>query len=214
MKNAPREIQGYLNNLRSELYGEREYFKKAMRQVRSRSKSNPRSHVDCGPLKLLNDSVRHLMQDFKRLEEPFLEDSPEEEDKDVEKSEENSYRVRYATMDFRHRYIWLKSKNNIITLSDQVNRIQTRRIAFDTNTIVQYTAPIDTHEECNTKRPSGRFMTWKRDLKIWMIDYGILRSISWVRSSRMVKFMSGGDIAIHSFLVTSWLNYVPQGSVE
>ena len=140
MKNAPREMKGYLDNLRSELYGERDYFKKAMRQVRSRSKSNPRDHVDCAPLKILNDSVRHLMQDFKRLERPFLEVLPEdEEDKDVEKTEESSpFRVKYAPMDFGHRYIWLRSKKDIVALADQVTRIQSRRIAFDTNTMVQY----------------------------------------------------------------------------
>ena len=120
MKNAPREIKGYLDNLRSELYGEREYFKKAMRQVRSRSKSNPRHHVDCGPLRLLNDSIRHLMQDFKRLEEPFLENPPEEEeDNDIEKSGETSYRARYAPFDLRSRYTWLQSKQDVITLADQ-----------------------------------------------------------------------------------------------
>ena len=136
MKNAPREMKDFLDNLRSELYGEREYFKKAMRQVRSRSKSNPRNHVDCSPLKLLNDSVRHLMQSFKRLEEPFLEDPSEDEQKDVEKSEEISYRTHYAPMDFRHRFIWLRSKADFIALADQVSRIQTRRIAFDMNSAV------------------------------------------------------------------------------
>lgn len=138
MKNAPREIKGYLDNLRTELYGERDYFKKAMRQVRSRSKSNPRDHVDCAPLKILNDSVRHLMQDFKRLERPFLEVPQEEEERDVEKSEESPYRVKYAPMDFKHRYIWMRSKNDVIVLADQVARIQSRRIAFDTNSVVQY----------------------------------------------------------------------------
>ncbi|KAL8795334.1 MAG: hypothetical protein Q9195_002204 [Heterodermia aff. obscurata] len=126
MKNAPREMKGYLDNLRSELYGERDYFKKAMRQ-------------------LLNDSIRHLMQDFKRLERPFLEVPPEdEEDKDVEKTEESSpFRVKYAPMDLRHRYIWLRSKNDVLDLADQVTRIQSRRIAFDTNTLVQSTHDIE-----------------------------------------------------------------------
>ena len=136
MKNAPREMRGYLDNLRSELYGERDYFKKATRQVRSRSKSNPRQHVDCGPLKLLNDSVRHLMQDFKKLEEPFLEDLSNEAEKDVEKSEQMSYRTNYVPMNIRHRFIWLRIKADVVVLADQVNRIQTRRIGFDTNTAV------------------------------------------------------------------------------
>ena len=136
MKNAPREMRDYMDNLRSELYGEREYFKRALRQVKSRSKSNPRSHVDCSPLRLLNDSVRHLMQKFRRLEEPFLEDTSEEDEKDVEKSEQMPYRMPYASMDLRHRFIWLRSKNDILALADSVSRIQTRRIAFDMNSAV------------------------------------------------------------------------------
>ena len=136
MKNAPREMRGYLDNLRSELHGEREYFKKAMRQDKSRSKSNPRQHVDCAPLRLLNVSVKNLVQDFKRLEAPFLEDTEDEEDRDVEKSEQMLYRTKYAPMDLRHRFLWMQIKANVITLADQVNRVQTRRIAFDTNTAI------------------------------------------------------------------------------
>ena len=139
--NADFETIDSLDNLRSELYGERGYFRKAMRQVRSRSKSNPRDRVDCAPLQILNHSVRHLMQDFKRLEGPFLETPVEEdEDKAVEKSEESPYRVRYALMDFTRRYRWLRSKNDVIALADQVTRVQSRRIAFDTNSVVQYAA--------------------------------------------------------------------------
>ena len=96
MKNAPREMKAYVDNLRSELQGERDYFRKAMKQVRSRSRSNPRDHVDCAPLKLLNDSARHLMQDFRRLERPFLDAPQDEEDHDVEKSEEPPYRPKYV----------------------------------------------------------------------------------------------------------------------
>lgn len=81
------------------------------------------------------------MQDFKRLEGPFLETPVEEdEDKAVEKSEESPYRVRYALMDFTRRYRWLRSKNDVIALADQVTRVQSRRIAFDTNSVVQYAA--------------------------------------------------------------------------
>lgn len=76
------------------------------------------------------------MQSFKRLEEPFLEYPSEEEQKDVEKSEVMSYRTHYAPMDFRHRYIWLRSKADFLALADQVSRIQTRRIAFDMNSAV------------------------------------------------------------------------------
>lgn len=190
MKNAPREMKGYLDNLRSELYGERDYFKKAMRQVRSRSKSNPRDHVDCAPLKILNDSVRHLTQDFRRLERPFLEVPQEEEERDVEKSAESPYRVKYASMDFRHRYIWLRSKNDIIALADQVTRIQSRRIAFDTNTVVQYVAKTRTILVHGLTELIGRFTTLKEDSETSMTECGMLRSTLWVKDLRTAKSTS------------------------
>ena len=46
-----------------------------------------KSHVDLEPIRLLSDSVKTLMNDFKRLEEPFLNEPPEEKEKDVERSE-------------------------------------------------------------------------------------------------------------------------------
>lgn len=136
MKSAPRKIREYLGNLRSELYGEREYFKIATKSARSRSRSNPREYVNCGPLKILNDAVKELMHDFKRLETPFLENPAEEEQRDVEKSERVSFRASYAPFDFKHRFIWLQVKKDVVSLADQVIRIQARRIAFDTNTAV------------------------------------------------------------------------------
>lgn len=175
MKNAPREMRGYLDNLRSEIYGERVYFKKAMRQFRSRSKSYPRQHVDCAPLRLLSDSVRHLMQDFKRLEEPFLEHSADEE-KDTEKSEQMSFRTNYAPMDFRHRFHWMQIKADVITLADQVNRIQSRRIAFDTNTAVTYVFSTLYVIYQPLTRLVGQYMVLREDSRIWMIGFGTLRS--------------------------------------
>lgn len=101
------------------MYGEQLYFKNALRKIRSRSKSNPRNHVDCSPLKLLNNSVKHLMQDFKRIEGSFLENPTDEEEKDLEKSEQMSFRTHYAPMDLKHRFIWLQVKNDVIILADQ-----------------------------------------------------------------------------------------------
>lgn len=184
---APREIRGYLNNLRSELYDERDYFRTAMRDVRSKSRSNPRQRVDCAPVRLMNDSVKSLLQRFRHLEAPFVERRFWDEEADMEKGvggegggeerggpgdgalgAEPTYRGRgrgggggrhqhnhhrhsrihsdtgngsdvgvYAPMTFARRWDWLRSKDDVVTLADQVTRIQTRRIAFDTNNVLQ-----------------------------------------------------------------------------
>lgn len=170
MTSAPRQVRAYLDNLRSELYDERDYFRSAMRDVRSKSRSNPRQRVNCAPVRLMNDSVKGLLHTFRRLEAPFVEEKFWDEEADVEKygddrpigdggvagdsvggggrglgrrgrgggSGHNSYGESvYAPMTFARRWDWLRSKDDVITLADQVTRIQTRRIAFDTNNVLQ-----------------------------------------------------------------------------
>lgn len=132
---APREVKGYLDGLRSELYGERDYFKEAVRSSKSKRKGAMRNHADFGTLKILNDSVRHMLHRFKKLEEPFLRDPPSKKEVDVEKSD-FTMRGDYIDMGFGHRYEWLRTKPDVITLSDQVTRIQIRRLAFDTGCVL------------------------------------------------------------------------------
>ena len=128
---APREIRGTLDNLRSELYGERDHFKEALRSSKSK-KSATRSHADTGALKLLNDTVKYMLRRFRDLEEPFIQELPSRKEMDLEKFEQ-SVRVDYITMGFYQRYMWLRTKSDVIALADQVSRVQLRRIAFDTN---------------------------------------------------------------------------------
>ena len=135
---AGKQVHRSFDNLRSELQGEREYFRKALRKSRSRSKARTRTHLDNAPLKILNDSVKNLMRDLKRLEEPFLEKSPYERDLDVEKSDREYHPGDYAPMTLRRRYIWLRSKDEVLTLATRVTRVQTRRIACDSNNILLY----------------------------------------------------------------------------
>ena len=87
---APKEMERLLDNLRLELHGERAYFRSVLRRQRSRSR-NQKLHVDLEPIRLLNDSVKNLMNDFKRLEEPFLNEPPDEKEKDVERSEVSTF---------------------------------------------------------------------------------------------------------------------------
>ncbi len=133
---AGKQVHRSFDNLRAELRGEREYFKRALKQSRSRSRGDARMHSDDAPLRLLNDSVKDLMRDLKRLEEPFLKESPYRRELDIEKSDRESLKGDYAPMTLRRRYIWLRSKDEVVTLATQVNRIQTRRIACDSNNIL------------------------------------------------------------------------------
>jgi len=53
---APKQMRGYLDNLRLEVHNERAYFKSALRRTRSRSRSVKKYHEDVQPLRIL-DSV-------------------------------------------------------------------------------------------------------------------------------------------------------------
>ena len=134
---APKEMRGYMDNLRLEVHNERTYFKSALRRTRSRSRSVKKYHEDVGPLRVLNASVKRIHRSFNRLEEPFLNETPErrEKDIDIEKSEED-YEPDYAPMTLWRRWRWMRSKSDVISIADQVNRIQTQRIACDTSNVL------------------------------------------------------------------------------
>ena len=82
---APNELERVLDNLRLELHEERAYLKSMIRRSKSRSRGR-KLHVELGPLRLLLDSIRDLMNDFKKLEEPFLSEPVDVQEKDVERS--------------------------------------------------------------------------------------------------------------------------------
>ena len=133
MFSAGGEVHVYLDNLRTELYGEREYFKSAVRHTKSKHKADSRYPVSGETIKILNDTVKSLSRQFKRLEEPFLaEREPSDKEVDMEKSV-YALRGNYAMVGLRQRYDWLKCKDEVIALMDQVTRIQTRRIAYETS---------------------------------------------------------------------------------
>ena len=132
---APKQMKGYLDNLRVEISNERAYFKSALRRTRSRSRSIRRYHEDVSPLRILSSTVRRIHRAFNRLEAPFLNETPELTEKDVERSEDSAD-VDYAPMTLRRRWTWMRSKSDVIQMADQVNRIQTQRIACDASNIL------------------------------------------------------------------------------
>ena len=136
---APSQTRAYMDNLRLEIHNEKAYFKSALRRTRSRSRSLKKYHEDVGPLRVLNASVRRIHRQFNRLEGPFLTEVPERTEKEIDvemRTEESTNEPGYAPMTLGRRWRWMRSKNEIISIADQVNRIQTQRIACDASNIL------------------------------------------------------------------------------
>ncbi|KAL8768964.1 MAG: hypothetical protein Q9194_005564, partial [Teloschistes cf. exilis] len=144
MYRAPKEVQQMLDNLRTELYGERAYFKNAIKQAKSK-KTPAREPLEITPLSILNDSIKSMMRDFRSLEAPFLVDEEEADDLDIEKSGKVSLRGSYGRMDFRRRFIWLHTKDDFVTMANQVTRIQARRIAYETSNTLSCVREVEKH---------------------------------------------------------------------
>ena len=132
---APKQMRAYLDNLRLEILNERSYFKSALRKTKSRSRSIRKYHEDVAPLRTLNTTVKRLHRRFNTLEKPFLIETPGTIEKDIERSD-ISDDAEYAPMTLRRRWRWMRSKSDIISMADQVNRIQTQRIACDATNIL------------------------------------------------------------------------------
>ena len=60
MWSASMEVRQLLDNLRTELYGERAYSKNAIQQARSRSRNSTREAPEILPLSILNDSIKTM----------------------------------------------------------------------------------------------------------------------------------------------------------
>ena len=102
---APKQMKLYLDNTRSELRGERAYFKSALRRSRSRTRKRNKEWMydDSEVIKLLNGTTRSLLRHFEELEKPFLRNPAETEEKDIERFEESSL-VDYAPMTLGRRW--------------------------------------------------------------------------------------------------------------
>lgn len=133
---APKQMKGHLDNLRIEIHNERAYFKSALRRTRSRSRSVKRYHEDVGPLKILDSTIRRIHRQFIILEKPFMNGSPSRAEKDVERDSEESFGADYAPMTLKRRWKWMRTKSDIVSMADSVNRIQTQRIACDTTNLL------------------------------------------------------------------------------
>ncbi len=80
-------------------------------------------------------TVKRIHREFNRLEAPFLIASPERTEKDIERSDVSDD-TEYAPMTLLRRWRWMRTKSDIISLAERVNRIQTQRIACDASNIL------------------------------------------------------------------------------
>ncbi|KAI9699524.1 MAG: hypothetical protein M1820_007155 [Bogoriella megaspora] len=63
---APTEVPDFLGNLKQALYEERAHLRLVKKSFRTSE------HYDEGGFKVLSDTVKHMIRDFKHLERPFL----------------------------------------------------------------------------------------------------------------------------------------------
>ena len=150
---APKQMRAYMDNLRLEIHNERSYFKSALRRIKSRSRSVKKYHEDVTPLRVLNGTVKRIHRQFNKLESPFLLEAPERTEKDIERSDVSD-EAQYAPMTLGRRWSWMRSKSDVISLADQVNRIQTQRIACDASNILMSVSTWVGLGYIFTKRPN------------------------------------------------------------
>jgi len=130
---APKEARDYLDNLRQEMHELREELRKATKRQRPGSSSDAtssRTSLKSSALRVLNDTMKHLQRDFKRVKGPFLITAPGE-DGDLD-SPWMLYasRVNSSNMDLSHRICCLRSKGGIVDTAQRLSRILIRKIAY------------------------------------------------------------------------------------
>ena len=134
---ASKQAHLVLSNIRQTLYEEKQHLKREKRHHRSdsRSMSRKRAQEDDGRLRLVSVTLRNVIREFKRLERPFLADPDQDTEIELDYSG-GHFSPRYCTVDVRHRITWLRTKGTILSLSETLQRLQTRRIARDVNEAV------------------------------------------------------------------------------
>ena len=154
--NAPTEIRDHLANLRLELLEERDAYRRYRRHLRRSGAGKERSSVAKGGttnkddvLTVMGETIKDLWQSFKSLERPFLVRNPrrareiqrgdywgesdiDEKSRYVDEERNEDNLKTYYDCDFLHRFLWWRSKAAIISLMNQVQRLQIRRIEWHT----------------------------------------------------------------------------------
>ncbi|KAF2493958.1 hypothetical protein BU16DRAFT_60559 [Lophium mytilinum] len=145
---APTEIHDYLSNLKQGLYEERTHLRRARRRERRKSAGSRTREKEAGirsftghsqdedvALRVMREAIKHMIRQFRNLERPFLRDSAgvAREEKGYADEDEvewpDYYRNDYKECGFRERFVWLRRKNDVVTLLASLSRVETRRIA-------------------------------------------------------------------------------------
>ncbi|MCJ1477318.1 hypothetical protein MMC13_005989 [Lambiella insularis] len=133
---APDEVEDYFSNIRQELFELRDALRKAQRRNRPRESKESKISLESGSLRVLNDTVKRLQREFRKLEKPFLL-NPDEDDPDIDSAWAH-YNLRrdYCEMDLHHRIVWLRTKSQAVNMAERISRIMVRRIASEVNYIL------------------------------------------------------------------------------
>ncbi|KAF2812996.1 uncharacterized protein BDZ99DRAFT_568261 [Mytilinidion resinicola] len=146
---APTEIHDYLSNLKQGLYEERTHLRRARRRDRRKSVGSRTREKDAGirsftrghsqdedvALRVMRETIKHMIRQFRALERPFLRDRAglAREEKGYADEDEvewpDYYRTDYRECGFRERFVWLRRKNDVVNLLEGLARVETRRIA-------------------------------------------------------------------------------------
>ncbi|KAL9087473.1 MAG: hypothetical protein Q9159_003610 [Coniocarpon cinnabarinum] len=123
---ADYEITDYLGNVKQSLYEEKAH----LRLIRRRH----RGQFDEGAFFVLANSVRHMIRDFKALEDPFLDHPRDYYDRegkyDLDKADpDDYYDTNYRSLGLQQRILWLRRKGRVVEIESRLARLQTRRVA-------------------------------------------------------------------------------------
>jgi hypothetical protein len=127
---APHQVTDAFSTLRQGLYEEREYLKRKRRRPNhSPSSKTPDLYVEGGPARVINDTVKDLIREFKIYEAPFLVTRHPGREKELEWSFDATQ--RYYKCDLGHRIRWLRVKGRVMDIAVKLQWLQTRRIAVE-----------------------------------------------------------------------------------
>lgn len=134
---AQSQIQDELSVLRQRLYEEAEYLRKIRHRHKRPRREGHRArndiYGDSGPVRVISDAVKDLMQDFKHYEHPFLVIPGRTDENRGEKDLEWSFDAtrQCYQCDLPRRLIWLRFRGGVTDISTKLERIQTHRAAIE-----------------------------------------------------------------------------------
>lgn len=114
-----------MGNVKQGLYEERNHLRTVRRRIRGQ--------YDEGAFELLYVAIKHMLQEFKQLERPFVIDLSEKSEYALPLGDmDDYYNTNYRAVTLGERIIWLRTRGKVLSLAQSLSRVQTRRIARQT----------------------------------------------------------------------------------